>query len=126
MCKKHGKPIFPCHIRKGYTGSGCSKCLQGWSKKTRIRLMSDKMKHRREKEHDYRFIGCIHHPERRCNRSAYKASGGKYCGTCLQTNKATGETYEYVLKAQKKYKESGQKYWYLKSWRRKRKLMGAY
>ena len=126
MCKKHGKPILPCYIRKGYTGSGCSKCLQGWSKQARIRQRSDKNKHKREKEHDAVFIGCIYCPGKRCNRAAYRHNGDKYCSGCLKRNKTTGETYECVLKVQKKYKESGQQYWNGKSWRRKRKLMGAY
>ena len=122
MCKKHGKPILPSKIKAGYKNYGCSDC----TKIIRSRHKTDNKKEERAKQWDTFFIGCIHHPQERCNRCAYRSNKTKYCWYCLATNKKTGEPYEYFIKQQDKIKKSGYFLDYQRSWRRKRKLMGEY
>ncbi|KKM07175.1 hypothetical protein LCGC14_1736530 [marine sediment metagenome] len=122
MCKKHGKPILPGNIKCGYKTWGCSVCV----KEKFARYNTNEIKNKRAKEWDNDFIACIHCKIKRCKRSNYRYSGKKYCSSCSIKNKRTGEFYECHLRGNKKQRESGYSYLYLRSWRLKRKLMGAY
>ncbi len=122
LCKKHGKPILPSYIKGGCKTLGCSDCKKETNAKVRTRKMKDK----RAKEWDSIFIGCIHHPEKPCNRACYKYSGAKYCRSCARRNKKTGELNKSYLSNEKRRQESGHKADLQRSWRRWRRLMAAY
>jgi hypothetical protein len=113
---------LPSKIKVGHKSYGCSECR----KVIRSRHTTDNKKEERAKTWDTLFIGCIHHPQERCNRAKYRSTKTRYCWYCLAHNKKTGEPYEYFRKQQDKIKKSGYHVDYIRSWRRKRKLMGAY
>ena len=41
MCKKHGKPILPCYIRKGSKNVGCSDCVKEWNDRQRNKRVKE-------------------------------------------------------------------------------------
>lgn len=122
LCKKHGKPITLAKIRSGHKNSGCNECV----KECGARYRSPEKRNKRSKKWDNTFIACLHCPGKRCQKSPYKKDGLKYCRTCMNRNRTTGKIYECVYRGQKKQQESGYHANCLRSWRRRRKLMGGY
>jgi hypothetical protein len=75
LCVKHNKPITPSYWRIRCRTTGCSVCV-------RERQRSPEARKRREKKWQTEFIGCVKHPERRCNRSVYVSTSNRRCCSC--------------------------------------------
>ncbi len=118
ICKTHKLKRMPSRIRSYPDGKfGCWKC----SAESRLKKEPDRIR-----KWDYEFIGCINHPERPCNRSVYKKSGTRLCGSCSHRSKETGERHRSYSNTQQRLRESGHSADVQRSWRRKRKYMAAY
>lgn len=83
LCSEHQRPICPRRWKQGYRSKGCCLC-------NNIRTRSVESKNRRTVKWESIFIPCIHHPDRRCNRSNYVISARRKCGSCSST-RANGE-----------------------------------
>ena len=118
ICRTHKIKRMPSRIRYYPDGKfGCWKC----SAESRLKKEPERIR-----KWDSEFIGCIHHPERRCNPSIYRKSGTRLCGSCSHKNTKTGERHKSYCSTQQRLRESGHSADVQRSWRRWKKLMAAY
>ena len=74
-CPHHPeKFVCPARQHRGRR-TGCTSCISA-------RTRSPAARTRRADKWDGGDIRCIHHPERKCNRSTYVIDGRRYCSSC--------------------------------------------